>query len=915
MGSSKKQTVGYRYYMGMHFGLCHGPVDEVKEVRAGDRTAWRGSIADSASVSVNAPELFGGDKKEGGLQGALDVMMGGPSQAQNSYLASKLGGLVPAFRGIVSAVWRGGLVSSNNPYIKPWAFKVKRIVGGWSGGSAWNPSKAPILLPGFEPLSPVGPSLMGGTVAGGEFSSSSITSLLSAPAAGVGSAYLAAISLAPSVDSDNNSKVVTCYVAIGGETVWSEQVRFSGQGNYVVRRQINYEGHGAVEFKVGISGSTWLGALRINSVAILGSTPYSSIASSLSIGPDSPEFGVVQNAAGDRRYVYFDDPVGFGSNLWGRSDSITERGMNPAHVVYECLTNTEWGMGYPASAIDEAKFTSAADKLFSEGFGLCMIWNKQETIENFIRLVLEHAGGILYVDPATGKFALKLIRDDYVASTLPVFGPSNLVAASDYQRKAWGETVNEVTVVYRDLKNNKDASVTVQDLANIQTQGAVVAQTKQYPGIPVGKIAQRVAMRDLNALSTPLARVKLAANRKAWALIPGDVFRLNWPDFGVADVVFRVLEVNRGTLQDGTITIDAVEDVFGLPSSTYVADQPGGWTEPTSEPKSAQFRKVVEAPYWDLALSLSAADIAYLDPLSGYVETLAASPSGDSLNYEINTKTGAADYADRAVAEFCPTATLSTPISKTAGAIAFTDAIDVDLVTAGGYAIIGDEYVGITAVDASAGTATITRGLLDTVPADHATGARIWFADGYIGADPTEYASGEVVSVKMAPRTGVGELPVGAAPADSITIARRHNRPYAPGLFRISGQAYPAALVDVALSASWAHRDRLTQTAYLVQQSEGNIGPEAGTTYTVQLWNHATSTLIQGFAGLTGTSQAFASLPSGAYVLRVDLWSVRGGLGSYQKQSHVFDYININIMNTEDLNRIATEAGEVIELE
>ena len=65
-GSSKKQTVGYRYRMGLHLALCQGPVDAVQEIQMGDRTAW--GDADRAplssghgltSLSINKPTLFG----------------------------------------------------------------------------------------------------------------------------------------------------------------------------------------------------------------------------------------------------------------------------------------------------------------------------------------------------------------------------------------------------------------------------------------------------------------------------------------------------------------------------------------------------------------------------------------------------------------------------------------------------------------------------------------------------------------------------------------------------------------------------------------------------------------------------------------------------------------------------------------
>ncbi|WP_119352877.1 hypothetical protein [Azohydromonas sediminis] len=39
-GRRKKQTVGYRYRIGMHLVLCQGPVDAVQEIQVGERTAW-----------------------------------------------------------------------------------------------------------------------------------------------------------------------------------------------------------------------------------------------------------------------------------------------------------------------------------------------------------------------------------------------------------------------------------------------------------------------------------------------------------------------------------------------------------------------------------------------------------------------------------------------------------------------------------------------------------------------------------------------------------------------------------------------------------------------------------------------------------------------------------------------------------
>ncbi len=68
MGSSSSSTVvGYKYYMGVQLALTHGPVDSVLELIAGERSAWKGDVTSSSTIRINAPELFGGEKREGGL--------------------------------------------------------------------------------------------------------------------------------------------------------------------------------------------------------------------------------------------------------------------------------------------------------------------------------------------------------------------------------------------------------------------------------------------------------------------------------------------------------------------------------------------------------------------------------------------------------------------------------------------------------------------------------------------------------------------------------------------------------------------------------------------------------------------------------------------------------------------------------
>lgn len=848
-GGSKKQTVGYRYYMGMHFGLCHGPVDSIGEIRCGDRTAWQGTVQSNQTISIDVPNLFGGDEREGGVQGSADIMFGEPDQTANSYLASKISALMPAFRGIVGVVFKGGKISSNNPYIKPWAFKLTRMLAGWNAGNGglWQPSLAAIWqierpVWTYKETAKFRVSYTD-TLGWGGLATQNYSSLIEA--------------LAHVIDKESGAGALSA-------TESSSDVAKQTKLDYIFGTALSVFGTGGSG-----SGLQWEDTKVRFVITYIGTTNWTVDIDRIT---QSEYFAAKQLLNEDGEQV---------------ADDVSGAQMNPAHIIYQCLTDPDWGMGYPVALIDDDAFTDAAQALYDEGFGLSLIWNQQTKIGDFIKVVLDHIGAVLYADPKTGKFVLKLIRDDYDAGTLEVFDESNIAALETFQRAGYGETVNEITVVYTDDTTDKDAAITVQDLANIQAQGAVVAQTRQYPGIRIGTLAARVAERDLIAASTPLAKARIRVNRNAWSQAPGGVVKLSWPKLGIDELICRVLAVNYGTLTDGAMTIELAEDVFGLPESSYVQQQPGEWEEPNTAPAEATLRVVAEAGYYELQQSMGAAELAALADDAGFLSTAAARPSSDALDYGIQTDSGSG-YSEGGRGDFCPTGTLVDAIGHTDTAITIENIVDGDLVDAGTWARLGTEIVRIDAWNADTGAATIGRGVLDTVAAAHASGTRLYFLDGFTASDNVERVDAETFDVKLLPKTGTGELALADATADTVTFDQRMFRPYPPGQMEINGEAYPEELIEPgSVTVSWAHRDRLTQN--LEGDESGNIGPEAGTTYTVTLKSADTDTTLITESGITATSWAAIGI-EGNFNMRVLLKSVRDGLDSRQQHDYTFWY-------------------------
>jgi len=87
-GGGGDYTAGYRYLFSLHMGICRGPVDEVVEIRVGDRTAWTGSVTGNTTRQIDAYDLFGGESGEGGVQGPLEFMFGEDDQLASDTLGA-----------------------------------------------------------------------------------------------------------------------------------------------------------------------------------------------------------------------------------------------------------------------------------------------------------------------------------------------------------------------------------------------------------------------------------------------------------------------------------------------------------------------------------------------------------------------------------------------------------------------------------------------------------------------------------------------------------------------------------------------------------------------------------------------------------------------------------------------------------
>lgn len=533
---------------------------------------------------------------------------------------------------------------------------------------------------------------------------------------------------------------------------------------------------------------------------------------------------------------------------------------NPAEFLYELLVNSRWGAGMPVDLIDKPSFQAAAVTLYNEGMGIAPLYNNEASVETIIMDVLGHIDGAIYSDIYTGKRTLVLARADYTLSSQPLFDEANSVLV-DFSRPGWDETVNEVHVNYLDAATGEPASVVAQDLANQQIQQAVVARTIDYPACPTEAQAQKLAWRDLRALSLPLAKCTIRADRSAWVLRPGMVIRVSNAQRGFSEMAMRVNRINYGTMVDGQIEFECVQDVFNLSATIYGSSPGTGWVDPIGPPAVVRYPVLLEAPY-HITRSAGTAEV-------GKLLTWAAAPAGDAFEYQIHTRQGAAPFVRRGTAPFGPTATLTAAINETAGTIQVGSGQDLDLLIStdstgqaqgAGLMLIDNEWLSWRTKTNDGGglytLSTVYRGCLDTVPAAHASGARVRFLDNAMGTTADEYGLTSRVDAKYLTVSGGGILALVTATTLSVTFTQRVLRPYPPADVKINGTSYPVAILG-AYALTWKHRDRTAQTT-IISQADASIGPETGTTYTLRLYGEA-NTLLRTETGLTGTGYTWSN--------------------------------------------------------
>jgi len=535
--------------------------------------------------------------------------------------------------------------------------------------------------------------------------------------------------------------------------------------------------------------------------------------------------------------------TGVGTGATFNLTYVTGPDASIPNVIYEILTNPEWGRKQPASSIDQGNFVAVAEVLRLEGNGWSGILDRPTRTGDVVRELERQMDGVLVFNWLIKKWQITLARADYVVANLPLIDDSVATKVLDYSRSTWADTANQVKVQFKSRARVYEGSYGLaQDTANVRVQGGrLVPSTATFPGVKDEALANAIAWRGLRVQSYPLSRARIEVDRSFYAILPGAVVAWTSERYGFIRLPMRVARVNLGTIQSNGIVLDLVQDVFLAAAGLYgIPPPPGGGIR--SDNLLAFIKTTVfEAPraltrrggegdditrIWCGAerRGIESGFVIFYDTAAtpDYVDSGAVYSLLHVCTLDVQRLRGALTIASMSI-------TAQSAAEKTEILAAMTTGTAVEIGTDLRNLIrIGDEYMLVTSAVSGAGFTitldTVYRAVADSVQGDHAALAEVWILHSGGGLTNASFDSGTVVDVKLQPFSRLGELVLTAISPTNLTMANRLRRAYPPGRISLNGSSEPTT---ASLEGSGSG-DTLGITALLVRRDYRTVDEVIG---------------------------------------------------------------------------------------
>jgi hypothetical protein len=265
-------------------------------------------------------------------------------------------------------------------------------------------------------------------------------------------------------------------------------------------------------------------------------------------------------------------------------DSNIGDDANPAHVVFEILTNPIWGLRIPPAYINAESFQDAADQFAAESFGISFVIAAAQPAISVLQDIATWTNSYLFID-TDGRIAMALIRenqnltdDDFIA-----IDDSHIIDGTLRVGRASGAgIINQLAVQWTDPSAEwSTQAFPVQNEVSVDLYGPKF-DTANLSAITVKSTAVKQANRILYQRSAIQRSATFDCNQRSTRIWVGRRIRLapgSWGSDESLDLI--VTSVVEKEPESGVVTVTALEDVlaevpsvdFGVPDDANDVDR------------------------------------------------------------------------------------------------------------------------------------------------------------------------------------------------------------------------------------------------------------------------------------------------------------------------------------------------------
>lgn len=531
-------------------------------------------------------------------------------------------------------------------------------------------------------------------------------------------------------------------------------------------------------------------------------------------------------------------------------DSLNKIGVdiNPASAIVDIVTNEWGGAGVGLSSVDTVAAIEAATTLAAEENGCSLYIQQNVPATQPIGVLQDQTNGILYHNPSTGKLVYKLIRQaDYTGITQPIFDEENVTELRDFDKTSWAGVVNQLRGTFTDRAGNySQGAVVAQNLSSLSSVGKKKQpRTGDYPAVMNKELAVKVVSRDLSAMSIPVIKGKLQANRDGASLLPGDGIVLNWDEYGFSSEKMIVLKRKDLSVETNNSVLEVIQAKRPKENTLFTPGDDSLFVDvdPSAQPPSSV--NFYDAPAYILqrGIYLFSTGTSFSRAFPVILPT-AYNSAQTTFDVYIDNMPNTSSPIEVIHNALYPTrARLTAGISQydgtTTGVIAslVIDGVDRDSwlydigetgVRAGRLFLwINDEIMSFeSATDDGGGTWTLSnvrRALIDTVPQDHADndvlhiiGNNFDYVSRSVHTSPSSYTPDWIITGNSYGH--VGQVTDGLTSSSWIATIRA-NRPNRPHDTKIGSNDRSSTPVEIGIlseiTVNWKTRSRISSVVAL----------------------------------------------------------------------------------------------------